>query len=222
MLICHVLQPTLFSIDPTEYEVSVLELYEDREGDTSGVFDEATFSSLTAPPPQVLQQTYTFRTGVRTLAVSTTRRGLTSKDFLCMSPIIILLLYIVVATIINMDEYACLFIVGLNSGQVLAVAKHFLDPRRPVLEPDTPRAEGVIPYMKELPSEPLAIISYNQSIANIKGIATASTLLESTSMVFVYGIDLFFTRVTPSQPFDLLNEGNSAASLRPSSHVVPA
>jgi hypothetical protein len=31
-------------------------------------------------------------------------------------------------------------------------------------------------------------------------------LLESTSLVFVYGLDLFFTRIAPSGTFDVLGE----------------
>ena len=44
-------------------------------------------------------------------------------------------------------------------------------------------------------------------VANLRGIVTAPTLLESTSLVFAYGVDLFFSRVTPSKDFDLLSEG---------------
>ena len=45
-----------------------------------------------------------------------------------------------------------------------------------------------------------------QQLPNVRGIQTAPTFVESTSMVLVYGLDLFFTRVTPSQTFDLLND----------------
>jgi ER membrane protein complex subunit 1 len=43
-------------------------------------------------------------------------------------------------------------------------------------------------------------------VANAKRILTAPALLESTSLVFVYGLDLFLTRVAPSGTFDVLSE----------------
>lgn len=101
-----------------------------------------------------------------------------------------------------------------------------LDPRRPVTMINMPREEGIIPYIPELPIPQEHIINYNQSIANIKGIYTAPSGLESTCLVFAYGlgklflffffiklhlnniffIDIFVTRVAPSKTFDLLKE----------------
>lgn len=43
-------------------------------------------------------------------------------------------------------------------------------------------------------------------VDNIRGIHTAPAGLESTSLVLVYGLDLFYTRVTPSKMFDVLKE----------------
>uniref|UniRef100_A0A915CR59 ER membrane protein complex subunit 1 n=1 Tax=Ditylenchus dipsaci TaxID=166011 RepID=A0A915CR59_9BILA len=64
----------------------------------------------------------------------------------------------------------------------------------------------IIPYMPELMIATEDLINYNQTVHNIKGIKTASSGLESTSLVFVYGLDLFYTRVTPSGTFDILKE----------------
>ena len=41
---------------------------------------------------------------------------------------------------------------------------------------------------------------------NIRGIYTAAAGLESTCLVLVYGLDVFYTRVTPSKMFDVLKE----------------
>ncbi len=38
------------------------------------------------------------------------------------------------------------------------------------------------------------ILNYNQSIANPRGVSAAATGLESTSVVFVYGLDIYCTR----------------------------
>jgi ER membrane protein complex subunit 1 len=43
-------------------------------------------------------------------------------------------------------------------------------------------------------------------VANTRRIITSPALLESTSLVFAFGMDLFFTRVAPSNTFDVLNE----------------
>jgi hypothetical protein len=43
-------------------------------------------------------------------------------------------------------------------------------------------------------------------VAHVERIVTAPALLESTSLVFAYGLDLFFTRVAPSNTFDVLSE----------------
>ena len=53
---------------------------------------------------------------------------------------------------------------------------------------------------------PHQYISCFLSVEKIRGIHTASAGLESTSLVLAYGLDLFFTRVTPSRKFDVLKE----------------
>lgn len=43
-------------------------------------------------------------------------------------------------------------------------------------------------------------------VNNIRGIHTSAAGLESTSLVLVYGLDVYFTRVMPSKMFDVLKE----------------
>ncbi len=93
------------------------------------------------------------------------------------------------------------------SGYVYNVPRHFLDPRRPNINtPPEMREPGIPPYVPELVFPPEVILNYNQTLAKIGGIATASTGLESTSVVFVHGLDLYCTRVNPSKGFDLLKD----------------
>ena len=47
----------------------------------------------------------------------------------------------------------------------------------------------------------------------MKRIVTAPALLESTSLVFTYGLDLFLTRVSPSGTFDVLSENFNKVQL---------
>ncbi len=165
-----------------------MELYQDRDASSS---TDSTFSSFTSPATtaasttgslSILSQSYSLKTGISALAVTRTLHGITSKDF----------------------------IAGLTtSDQLLTISKHFVDPRRPLEEP-TPaeREDGLVPYHPELPADPVFTITYNRTVHHLErgGIVTTHATLESTSLVFAYGLDLFYTRVTPSQTFDLLNE----------------
>lgn len=66
----------------------------------------------------------------------------------------------------------------------------FVDPRRPVTVTPEMREEGVIPYMPELPIPSDAIINYNQTVQRVRGIHTSPSGLESTCLVFVYGLGM--------------------------------
>jgi hypothetical protein len=52
-----------------------------------------------------------------------------------------------------------------------------------------------------------------RQVANVKRIVTAPSLLESTSLVFTYGLDLFWTRVSPSGTFDVPTENFNKVQL---------
>lgn len=39
---------------------------------------------------------------------------------------------------------------------------------------------------------------------NLRGVTSGPAVLESTSLLFCYGTDLFFTRITPAAHFDSL------------------
>lgn len=197
-----------FNAAAHQYELSSVELFESRDGTVAtgpaignsgvvvnggSIFDGLTlatlrsigrstvapFNSFEEAAPQSLQQTFTFRTAIKSIGVTQTRRGITMKEFL----------------------------IGLPSDQLYAMPKLLVDPRRPTGEP-TPldRAEGLIPYSAELPIDPLRIVSHLHTIGHLKSITSSHALLESTSLVCTHGIDLFCGRLTPSQTFDLLNE----------------
>lgn len=96
--------------------------------------------------------------------------------------------------------------VGLSGGLIVEMPWALLDPRRPIQGPNQAREEGVIPYVPEVPIPMENIINYNQTVGRIQGIYTAPSGLESTSLVVVYGLDWFVTRVSPSKTFDLLKD----------------
>lgn len=69
----------------------------------------------------------------------------------------------------------------------------FLDPRRPSLNHNQAREEGIIPYIPELQLPSENVINYNQSITNIKGIYAAPSGLESTSLIVAYGLGILIS-----------------------------
>jgi len=157
------------------FEMTVLELFEQQMD-----WQTTTFSSRTAPLPAVVSQSYVFNTGIKTMAVTNTARGLTGKQVL----------------------------VGLSSGRLVGIDKRFLDFRRKPKEllTEEDKNEGVIPYMPELSFRFTEILNRNNTLFGLRGIQTAPASLESTSLVFSWGVDMFYTQVTPSGAFDMLNE----------------
>jgi hypothetical protein len=183
----NILVYSYFNVINNNHEISVVELYETKDSSQNSLLAAILssgsklepFNSYTSNNPYFLQQTYIFKHGIKQLAVSKSRRGISSKEFLAIT------------------QY----------NQLLGIPKVLLDPRRPVQEPTAlDKQEGLIPYQGELYLDERLILSYNLTIAAAQSITTSPALLESTSMTFTYGLDLFFRRIQPSQGFDLLNE----------------
>ena len=153
-----------------------LELFEGKTQSNATVFSSLTNNVM----PLVERQSYILDPSfVTSLADTKTEKAITTK-------------HILLAT---------------STGAVYDIPKHFLDPRRPNMNtPADLREPGLPAYMPELKLPPESILNYNQSITAVQGIITAPTGLESTSVVFVYGLDLYCTSVTPSKAFDLLKD----------------
>lgn len=133
------------------------------------------------PLKQQLQfaiQSYIFPQGVTAMAVSETDQGLALRNLL----------------------------IALPFGGILEISRKFVDARRPMEMTPELREEMIIPYIPELPINNEDFITYNQSILGVRAIKTSPSGLESTSLVFAYGIDLFYSRVTPSGAFDVLKD----------------
>ncbi|KAG8228186.1 hypothetical protein J437_LFUL008624 [Ladona fulva] len=141
--------------------------------------NSTAFSSVTAPlQPTMERQAFILPGVIEAMKETITEKGITSKHIL----------------------------ISLSSGGILELPWMFVDPRRPIMAMSEMRDEGVIPYIPELPIPSDAIINYNKTVLRVSGIHTAPSGLESTCLVFVYGLDLFYTRVAPSKTFDLLKE----------------
>ena len=107
----------------------------------------------------------------------------------------------------------------------------FLNPRRPNRKPTAEEAdEMLLQYDPVIPNDPKRVLSHNYKvgtfhgyiqhsyllptkIANVQNIITSPALLESTSLIFAYGLDMFLTRMAPSGTFDVLSENFNKVQL---------
>jgi hypothetical protein len=138
---------------------------------------QQTVSSYELPRPIVLQHTFILPYPTRTIASTKTSIGVTSKEFL----------------------------LALTNGQILELNKKMVDVRRPRGKTPVSDEEGILPYNPYIPYNPPAMLTYNNTVHNVRGIQTDPSLLESTTHVVAYGLDLFYRRITPSKPFDSLS-----------------
>ncbi|CAH0482403.1 unnamed protein product [Peronospora belbahrii] len=139
----------------------------------------STRSSFDPKAPFVLQKSFIYPTKITSLGVTVTAHGITPQAIL----------------------------VGMETGQIFKLARNFIDPRQPE-KPLTPeeQAEGLMMYSPLVPvyNQPQAMLTYNRTVENLKCISTAPAELESTTLVFAHGLDMFYMRMTPVKSFDLL------------------
>lgn len=155
------------------------------KGALLGANQSALSSSMNPPAIRVLGQSYFVQQGVALMTPTVTARGITPRQLLMANP----------------------------AGQILALDRRFLDPRRPHQPSATDREEGLIPFSDTLPVISTSYVTYNRQIARLRHITCAPARLESTSHVFAFGLDIFYTRVTPSRTYDLLTDDFSYGAL---------
>jgi len=173
--------------------MSVIEIYDQSRADNKDVWKlvlgkhnlTSPISSYSRPEVVTKSQTYFFTHSVKTIAVTSTAKGITSKQLL----------------------------IGTISDQVLALDKRFLDPRRTVNPTQAEKEEGIIPLTDSLPIMPQSYVTHTLKVEGLRGIVTSPAKLESTTLIFAYGVDLFFTRMAPSKTYDSLTEDFSYALL---------
>ncbi|KAL6574922.1 hypothetical protein OROMI_012207 [Orobanche minor] len=182
-----------FNLRAHRFEMSVIEIYDQARAENKDILKLVLGShNLTSPitafsRPEVFTkaQSYFFTHSAKTLAVTSTAKGITSKQVL----------------------------LGTIGDQVLALDKRFLDPRRTVNPTQAEKEEGIIPLTDSLPIIPQSYITHSLKVEGLRGIATVPAKLESTTLVFAYGVDLFFTRLAPSRTYDSLTEDFSYSLL---------
>ncbi|KAI0384377.1 DUF1620-domain-containing protein [Hypomontagnella monticulosa] len=178
------------------YQVVVSDLYEsDAANDRGPLGDAENFSSLdpvdlpTGPYlPSVVSKTFILSSPITSFTVTKTRQGITSRQLLAYMP---------------------------ESHSIVGIPRMVLEPRRPVGRDPTPAEleEGLSKYFPAIELDPRMHITHQRDVLGVREILAAPAYLESTSLVFAYGIDVFGTRVTPSMAFDVLGKGFNKLAL---------
>ncbi|KAK9102760.1 hypothetical protein Sjap_020014 [Stephania japonica] len=182
-----------FNLRAHRYEMSVIEIYDQSRADNKDVLKlmigkhnlTSPVSAYSRPEVIVKSQSYFFTHSVKAIAVSLTAKGITSKQLL----------------------------IGTIGDQVLALDKRYVDPRRSINPTPAEKEEGIIPLTDSLPIIPQSYVTHSLQVEGLRGILSVPAKLESTSLVFAYGVDLFFTRIAPSRTYDSLTEDFSYALL---------
>lgn len=178
------------------YQLVVSDMYESELANDRGPLgDSANYSSLepidlpTGPPfPSVVSQTYIVAAPVSVLAVTETRQGISSRQLLAYLP---------------------------ETHSIYGIPRMLLEPRRVVGRDPTPieAEEGLMKYNPAIEIDPKLVITHERDVIGIQKIITAPAIVESTSLVFAFGIDVFGSRVAPSFVFDILGKGFNKVTL---------
>lgn len=142
----------------------------------------ANFSTTeSSTEPFTLVQTYQIPEAISKMAVTQTRQGITSRQLL---------------------------VVLAESNAIVGIPYGALDPRRPVNRDPTKdeQMEGLMKYSPVIEFDPRWYLNHQREVIGIEDIVTSPALIESTSLVFAYGLDLFGTRLSPSFRFDILGK----------------
>lgn len=172
------------------YQLVVADLYESPLPDDRGPLGASSNSSNVKPSsaqgdaakPYVLSQSYQIAVEISHMAVTQTRQGITSRELLITLP---------------------------STKSIVGIPRQVIDPRRPVGRDPTPneQAEGLTRYTPLLPLDSKWHLTHQYEVLGIKDVITSESGIESTSLVFAYGHDVFGTRVAPSFAFDILGKG---------------
>lgn len=189
-----------WSVKRTRFELAVVEFFEAKadDGPWNIVFGKHAANQsksahhLESPVP--LQQTYIFPAGVTALGVTSTLKGITPRSI----------------------------IMALTTDHIFRVSKDVLNPRRPFgpasgkgvqEKPDIPaqfassKDEGLPPYMPLIRHTHTDVLTHQHSVGKVTGFISSPTNLESTSLLFSYGLDLFFAPVQTAKAYDVLSPG---------------
>ncbi|KAL1604886.1 hypothetical protein SLS60_004426 [Paraconiothyrium brasiliense] len=169
------------------YQLVVSELFESPLPDDRGPLGDSANSSTVLPKgeaaqPHVVSQSFQIPEEISHMTVTQTRQGITSRELIVTLP---------------------------SSNSIVGIPRGVIDPRRPVGRDATAQeqSEGLVRYAPMILFDPKWHLNHKYEVAGIKDVITSESGLESTSLVFAYGEDIFGTRVAPSFAFDVLGKG---------------
>jgi len=151
---------------------------------------------------KVYEDSFVFTQDITAIAMTKTKLGISTKDVIGMLP------FPKFDMCYHDDLTPLLLQVATRSNKIQSYPHRLLDPRRPRHKPtNSELEEGLMQYHPILPDNPKLVLSHSYDVAHTQRITIAPSLLESTSLVFCEGLDMFLTRTSPSGTFDLLSEG---------------
>jgi outer membrane protein assembly factor BamB len=168
---------------PKGHHLVVGEMFESLIPNDRGPLSAKTnvSSFQAAAEPFVLSRSYQIPEAIAKLSVTETRQGITSRQLLAV-----------------MDD----------SNSIVGIPYSVLDPRRPIGKDPTKdeQMEGLMRYNPTLEFDPKWYLNHQRELLGITNVITSPALIESTSLVFAYGLDIFGTRLSPSFSFDILGK----------------
>jgi len=178
------------------YQLFISELFESSSPNDRGPLGDSSNTSSLFPSeipnsepalPYVITQSFIVPEQITHMSVTQTRQGITIRQLLCV----------------------------LASNSIFGIPRPILDPRRPVGRDPTAleMEEGLFRYQPVIDVDPKLVLTHKREVMGIKDVITSAAVLESTSLVFAYGVDIFGTRVAPSAAFDILGKGFGKLSL---------
>jgi outer membrane protein assembly factor BamB len=178
-------------------QIVITDLYESSSPNDRGPLGDAeTFSPLKpvdspAGPglPWAESQAYVLSQPLDSLSVTQTRQGISNRQVLAYLP---------------------------EAHSIAGLSRQILDARRPVGRDSTPaekEAEGLVQYTPSIEIDPRSIISHQRNVMGVKNILATPVIVESTSLIVAYGVDVFGTRLAPSGMFDILGDGFNKSTL---------
>lgn len=177
------------------YQLVVSDLYESPLPDDRGPLGANANASTVQPAqdgdaskPYVLSQSYQILAEISHMTVTQTKQGITSRELLVTVP---------------------------SFSAIIGIPRSFIDPRRPIGRDPTAheQSEGLIKYTPLINFDPKWHLTHKYEVEGIKDVITSESGIESTSLVFAYGLDIFGTRVAPSFAFDILGKGFNKISM---------
>lgn len=173
--------------ESARWTVSVIDLYHPQPDDLTvtslltGTYLANNNTSPYAPREDLIVDSATFRVkfAASCLAVSKTAHGTAAK----------------------------MLLLGTPAGQIAAIDRRMLDPRRPKLmagtKPTPEQAFERLPaFHPELPVAGTSLVTLFHRVERLRGIHANPAVLESSSLVFAHGLDTYFMRMMPSRGFD--------------------